>query len=241
MFGITVRQLKKSLFSGLFVVAFASPILAQGFLFGLKAGIPITEYFHTGFLDTRNSGGIQYSAATRRYTIGFSAERRLIGGLGFEVNVKYQRMGYVHDENFFSSVSGVGGTIKFDVTGGSWDFPIMMKYRFFRSQRPYVLGGFVIRHIGPVRARGTSILSEPFPTRHTVTTQIDTGDTDLGDKRNFSGLTVGAGFEFGGGRLRFSPELRYSHWSSEVEFMPDALRMNSYQLEILLGIVFGRR
>ena len=241
-YGVFMRNSTKCLSLTLFLFVFASPALAQGgFQFGLKAGVPITKYFYTGFLSTRSSGGIQLSAATRRYVIAFSAERRLIGALGFEVDVKYQRIGYHHDENFFSSASGVGGTIRFDATGSSWDIPLMIKHRFGRSQHPYVMGGYVIRHIGSLRARGTSTISEPFPTRHIVITQIDTDETDLGDKHNFSGLTIGAGFEFGTGRLHVLPELRYSRWLNNIEFGSGVLRLRQDQVEFLLGIAFGRR
>lgn len=236
------RRSLSCLSCALFAVAFAAPALAQRFQLGLEAGVPMTEYFRTGSLYFPQSGRAQYSAATRRYTIGLLAEGRLYEGLGLEVCALYKRMAYAYNENSFSSSSGVQNTIVFDVKGSSWDFPIMMKYRFGRSRRPYVSGGFVVRHIGPVRARGVRTESDPFPTRHTVITQIDTGQpNELQDHRNFTGLIVGAGFEFGGRRLRFFPELRYTHWASNLGTAQDALRLNPDQAEFVLGFVFLRR
>jgi len=242
MLSIARRHSLRCLCSALFAVAFAAPALAQRFQLGLEAGVPMTEYFRTGSLYFPQSGGAQYSAATRRYTLGLSAEGRLYEGLGFEVGVLYKRMGYAYDENYFSSVDGVQSTTVYDVKGSSWDIPIMAKYRFGRSRRPYVSGGFVVRHIGPVRARGVSSESDPFPTRHTVITQIDTDQpNELQDNRNFTGLTVGGGFEFGGRRLRISPGFRYTHWVSNLGTAQDALRLNPDQAEFLLGFVFLRR
>lgn len=238
MLSIARRHSLSCLCSALFAVTFAVPALAQRFQLGLEAGVPMTEYFRAGFLPFPGGGGAQYSAGTRRYTVGLSTEWHLYDGLGFEVGVLYKRMGYAYNENSFSSSSGVQSTIVYDVKGSSWDFPIMMKYRFGRSRRPYVSGGYVVRHIGPVRARGVSTESDPFPTRHTVITQIDTGQPG---ECNFAGLTVGAGFEFGGRRLRFFPELRYTHWVSNFETTGDALRLNPDQAEFLLGFVFLRR
>ncbi len=223
------------------LISWAVPAAAQRFHFGLKAGVPMTRYLHTGFVLFPQSGGIQYSAATRRYTVGLSAEWRAAHGLGIEIDALYKRTGYVHDENFSSSASGVGGTTSFDIKGSSWDLPIMMKYRFGRIKPAFASGGYVFRHIGPVRALGVSTRSEPFPTRHTVTTPIDTNQPpDLQD-RNFSGLTSGGGFEFGHGRFQILPELRYTYWLTNIETAQDALRLNPHQVEFLLGFIFLRR
>jgi hypothetical protein len=241
MMATFIRQLSRVMCTALFAAAFAVQALAQGFQFGVKAGVPTTEYLHTGFVLYPHDGGIQYSAATRRYTFGLSAEWRANRGFGIEVDALYKRTGYVHDESFFSSSSGVSGTTFFDVKGSSWDFPVMMKYRFGRVNTAFASGGYVFRHIGPVRALGVSTRSEPFPTTHTITTRIDTNQPlDLQD-RNFSGLTVGGGLEFGRGWLRLLPELRYTYWLTNIDSAQDALRLNPHQAEFLLGFIFLRR
>src|SRR4029077_7219734 len=81
-------------------------------------------------------------------------EWRLTNAFGFEVDALYHRMGYVGIVNFFDSASGKFSNSAIDVKGNSWDFPIMAKYRFGRVVRPYVAGGGVLRHVGPVRGRG---------------------------------------------------------------------------------------
>ncbi len=235
------RQLTRYMFFGFFVIAFTLPALGQSFHLGVKAGIPITEFFQTGFSPSRYTGfGIQYSAATRRYTVGMWAEWRGAHGIGFEADALFKRMGYIHDEISLSPYGGIDTTF-FDVKGSSWDFPILMKYRFGRSRRPFASGGGIFRHIGPVRARGVSNEIVLMTTVHTVTSPIDTKQPPELEDRNFSGLTIGGGFEFGRGWLRFLPELRYTHWVCNIGAGQNALRLNPHQLEFLLGLDFFHR
>jgi hypothetical protein len=144
-------------------------------------------------------------------------------------------MGYVHDEAFSSAASGRFGSSYFEVKGNSWEFPILMKYRLGRWHAPSVSGGYVLRRLGPVRARGVNFESDPFPVRHTVTTQVDTAQpTDL-YKRDFWGIAVGSGMEFGFGWLCLLPEVRYTHWLDNIGGTAGALRLVPDQVEFLLG------
>lgn len=219
-----------------FTIALATPAFAQGFHFGVKVGVPMTEYFEP----LRST----YSAATRRYTLGPSIEMRLWNSFGLELEVLYKRMGYVGiTSNRSRNPPFI--TDSFDVKGNSWDFPLMVKYRFGRVVRPYVTGGGVVRYIGPVRARGVrtiiSLASGPTPnTAVTVTTTppIDTSDPFDLRKRIWPGLTVGGGIEFGTGRLRLLPEFRYTHWTSNITERFGTLRFNPNQAEFLLGFLF---
>ena len=117
----------------------------------------------------------------------------------------------------------------------------MVKYRFGRSQRLFVSGGGAYRHIGPVRARGVSSVSDPFPVWHTVAGIIDSRQPGELDHRDFSGLTIGGGFDFGRGRLRFFPEFRYTHLVSDMGAAQNGLQLNTHQLEFLLGLDFFHR
>src|SRR5437016_11691610 len=78
----------------LLLAALTTPVFAQGLRFGLKAGVPATAYFETGQTGGLH-GGSEYSAATRRYTVGASVEWRLTHTFGFELDTLYKRMGYV--------------------------------------------------------------------------------------------------------------------------------------------------
>jgi hypothetical protein len=57
----------------LFVFVFALPVWGQGIHAGLKLGVPLTQYFETGATGSLH-GSADYSAATRRYTLGISGE-----------------------------------------------------------------------------------------------------------------------------------------------------------------------
>jgi len=128
----------------LFVLVFALPVWGQDIHAGLKLGVPFTQYFETGTAGSLH-GSADYSAATRRYTLGASGEWRLTNAFGFEVDALYHRMGYVGLVNYFDSANGNFSNSAIDVKGDSWDFPVMAKYRFGRVVRPYVAGGGVLR------------------------------------------------------------------------------------------------
>src|SRR5689334_22054731 len=122
-------------------IAFAITAWGQSIHGGLKAGVPLTQYFETGAAGGRNGNAV-YSAATRRYTFGASGEFRLTDSFGFEVDALFHRMGYVGIVNFTSSANGDIDNTAIDVKGDSWDFPVMAKYRFRRrTVRPFVAGG----------------------------------------------------------------------------------------------------
>ncbi|MBI3694810.1 MAG: outer membrane beta-barrel protein [Acidobacteria bacterium] len=112
------------------LLALAAPQFAKGLHFGVKAGVPATVYFETARTGSGNSAS-DYSAATRRYSVGASAEWRLTPRFGFELDVLYRRMGYVGIVSSFGN--GILTTSAFDAKGNSWDFPLMAKYRFGRA------------------------------------------------------------------------------------------------------------
>jgi hypothetical protein len=133
------------------LVLLAASAFGQGFHAGIKAGVPLTEYFETGSAGGLH-GSADYSAATRRYTVGATGEWRL-GSFGLELDALYHRMGYVAIVHSIDSATGSYRDSAIDVKGNSWDFPIMAKYRFGRAIRPYVAAGAVMRYVGPVRGK----------------------------------------------------------------------------------------
>ena len=218
-------------------LAFTCAMLASGQSLhgGLKAGVPFTPYFETGAAGGRNGGAV-YSAATRRYTFGASGELRLSGAFGFEADALYHRMGYVGIVNFTSSASGAVDDTAIDVKGNSWDFPLMAKYRFGRVVRPYIVGGGVLRYVGPVRGKGTHTIGS-LVTGTSTTTAIDTTDPSELRKRFYPGLTVGGGVEFSAGRLRVLSEFRYTRWTANISGPGGLLRFAPNQAEFLVGLL----
>jgi len=212
----------------------AAPAFAQGLHFGLKAGVPLTRYFETGHTANLH-GSSDYSAATRRYTVGASAEWQITRRWGLGLDVLYKRMGYVGIVSMFSS--GIATTSALDSKGNSWEFPLMAKYRFGRGVRPYVSGGAVLRYIGPIRALG-EVTVEDLVARTTVRAPIDTTEPSDLRKRFYPGLAAGAGIDVGAGRFRLMPEIRYTRWTANIARPGGVLRFPSNQAEILLGILF---
>ena len=214
----------------------AFPALCQELHFGVKAGVPITPYFETGHSGSLHGGG-DYSAATRRYTVGVSAEWNWTDAFALELDVMYHRMGYVALVNFFDSASGSYRNSQIDVKGNSWDFPLMAKYRFRGPFRPYVAGGGVLRYLGPVRGRGQQT-DGSLATQTSSTVTLDTTDPSELRKRFYPGVIATAGVEFGGERFRVLPEFRITHWTANIAAPGGLLRFASNQAEFVIGLRF---
>lgn len=212
---------------------FAAPALAQPFLGGVKLGVPITQYFETGRSGGLH-GGADYSAATRRYTAGATAEWRIGNSWGLELDALFHRMGYVAIVDFFDSATGNYSHSAIDVKGDSWDFPLMAKFRF---GRPYVAAGGVFRYVGPVRGLG-ELTTGSLVTRTSTTTALDTSDPSELRKRFYPGVTAAAGVEFRTGRVRLLPEFRYTRWTANISGEGGLLRFEPNQAEFLLGVLF---
>ncbi len=217
-------------------LAATAPQFAQSFFLGIKAGIPVTQYFDTRSA-ANSSSSADYSAATRRYTVGVSAEWRSETGLGLEADVLYKRMGYVGILHTVDGSRGISTTSAFDIKGNSWDFPILLKYRFRRKLHPYAGGGGVLRYVGPVRARGAETMQD-LGAGTTTRTPIDTADPFDLRKRFYPGASAGGGVEFRRGRLRLLPELRYTRWTANIAKRGGLLRFEPNQWEWLLGVLF---
>jgi hypothetical protein len=203
---------------------------AQGFHFGLKAGVPLTEYFDTGRSGDLH-GSREYSAATRRYTVGPAIEFQLTAHFGFESGALFKRMGYVGNLTFFNN--GVLTTTAFDTKGDSWDIPLLAKYRFGGGVRPFVAGGGVVRYVGPIHGTGEITIQDVI-SRTTTTTPIDTSDPSDVRKRWYPGLTFAGGLEFEAGRFRIGPEFRYTRWTANIAGPEGVLRFDPNQAEFLI-------
>jgi hypothetical protein len=228
-----MSHISRRLLLPLVVMFLGSQAFAQ-IRFGVKAGVPISEYF-----ETESS----YSSATRRYTLGPSIEATVWRNISLEFDALYKRIGY-------NARTGSRGRFPpfyidtYEVKGGSWDFPLMVKYRFPRVPL-YVASGALFPHIGPVRARGErtgtrlvgvngGALSESFTEPLKFSAPFDLR------KRSWPGLTAGAGIEFGRGRFRVLPEFRYTRITSNITDRDGigGLRLNQNQIDFLLGFLF---
>jgi hypothetical protein len=206
----------------------AAPAFAQSFHAAAKLGVPLTEYFETGHSGSLH-GDADYSAATRRYTIGAAVEwRRREWALDFEAF--YHRMGYVAIVNYFNSANGNFSNSAIDIKGNSWDFPLSIKRRFHRV---FAAGGAVVRYIGSVRGKGQETMGS-LVTGRSATTPLDTSDPSELRKRFYPGVTAVGGVILG----RFAPELRYTRWTANIAQPGGLLRFPSNQVEVAVGFWF---
>jgi len=211
--------------------------VAQEFHFGVKGGVPLTDYFESG-PGPRSGRFADFSSPTRRYTVGPSFELRLNDRVGIEVDALYKRIGYsgrsfcglrCQPQLPCQTCLPIRGISTFeDVKGNSWDFPMMAKFRFGQRLHPYLAGGFVLRRVGSLDVRGVNT-SQELQSGRIINTPFTSGlpsDT-------LAGLTVAAGIEFGISRLRLLPEFRYTGWTQNGD-----PRFEPNQAEFLLGILF---
>ncbi len=100
-------------------------------------------------------------------------------------------------------------------TASSWEFPLLAKVRLPGAVlRPYVAGGAAFRRFSNLKAFATGVDS----TVH--------------------GFVAGAGLELHFSKIRISPELRYTRWSSIDPNSNSPLRNNRNQADFLVGITF---
>lgn len=224
-------------FRALLALVFIIPVRSQTFLAGVKAGVPVTDYFETGASGGLHGGGA-YSSATRRYTVGASVEWHLTNAFGFEVDGMFHRLGYSASIYVFPG-NGYFQDSAVYVAGDSWDFPLVAKYRFGRVIRLSISGGGVLRYIGPVHLNGVEASGNlAFSNSPTATTTLSSSDpTDLA-KRFYPGITLAEGVEFPVGRFRLVPELRYTRWTANIAGSDGVLRFAPNQVEVLLGVSF---
>jgi hypothetical protein len=212
----------------LLLIIFSLPCFGQRIEAGVKGGVPVTSAFQTGSFFTLGFGEAA-SSATRRYTAGPTVELQLAHGFAFEFDVLYKRLGLADVSKNAAFIYTYANT-----SANSWEFPLLGKYRLpsIRGIKAYASAGPSFRTLSGVSVSTTTIIDFAGGT---VTGPVhSTGDSHL-DARSSSGIAVGCGTTFGGGRFHFSPEVRYTRWRSDR--MPDPeLYSNQNQVEILLGI-----
>ena len=149
-------------------------------------------------------------ASEDRFTIGPTMEVHLPFHLSFEVDALWRQ----------SSFSTVGGHFNgnLDSSVNDWQVPFMAKYeRKLGPIHPFIDGGVVYRHVS------TSSSSVPPPTNPST-----------------AGVTAGGGVTLKLLRLRLSPEIRYTRWSTPVFSSAYAGPVISTrnQADLLVGVTF---
>ncbi len=208
----------------LLLLAVASPACAQPFSFGVKGGVPLSDFF-----DAVNSDNLGYFSSTNRYIVGPTVELRLPFGLGVEFDALYRHLHYssVFNSEFLTTVS---------TTSGDWEFPLLAKYRFHAPLiRPYVDGGVAWDTLSGLTQTGSQVL----PTG--TTTVSNPNPTEL-QHSTVSGVVLGGGLDIHAIILHISPEIRYTRWiSPHFEASPlgtNSLHSVQNQFEFLVGFTF---
>lgn len=193
----------------------SSPVWGQLFSAGVKAGVPLTDFFNTV-----QSQQFSFNTNTSRYIIGPTAELHLPFGFGIEVDALYRHMSYTS-----SGVVGVAvAATNFD--SGNWEFPVLAKYRFkMPVARPFIDAG--------VAWNTLSGISQSF------SQSVANENLTVVKKNTTAGFVMGGGVDLHVIRIHIMPEIRYTRWGSTQVIDPTTLvKSNQNQAEFLLGITF---
>ena len=198
--------------------------LAQPFSFGVKAGVPLTE-----FLDAAKSQQFAFNSTTNRYIVGPTAELHLPFGLGIEFDILYRHFDY----NGSGTLAGI--VTSSSATGNAWEFPLLAKYRFPKMKivHPYVDAGVAWDKLSGLTQAITSTVA---PNRTATTSTSDPAQLNATATRGF---VMGAGLSVKVLVIHLSPEVRFTRWGAQHFIDPNGLlHSNLSQGEFLLGITF---
>ena len=209
--------------AALLCLVLAGASFAQPVSIGVKAGVPITD-----FVDAAKGDHSAYFTKTKRYTIGPTVEFHLPARISIEIDALYKRFA------FDGQSVTADGSIVTATRGNSWEFPVLVKLELFPGPvRPFVDAGASIRHLTGIKqvqqivSAGTlSVVELSNPPEFNKATDI--------------GLAFGAGIALKLGRVRISPELRYTRWGSENLRHPVSalLHTNRNEGDVLIGFTF---
>ena len=173
-----------------------------------------------GLRATADYQSVGWTLQSRQYLVGPSFEIGLPLGIGFEADAIYSRLG----SGFVSGLTPSTTSISRYRTN-SWEFPLLIKRKLpIPLVRPFVVAGYAPRH------------TEETGSFRSATSGFDTTP----ERRWTHGLVVGGGIEAGIGRLRFTPQVRYTRWNkpaTEVRGSQGSyIRSEQNQVQILVGI-----
>ncbi|HEV2198880.1 MAG TPA: porin family protein [Bryobacteraceae bacterium] len=201
----------------------AAPAMAQPVSIGVEGGVPITDAFQT----FRGNSAF-YATNTKRYEVGPALQVHFPARLTLEVDGLYKRLGYQYQQSSPTVITR-------STVANSWEFPVLIKYDVLPGPlRPFVGAGGAFRHISGIDE-----------VQHAIDAAGNVVDVTLDNapefnRRNDIGLVLGGGVTFKLGRVRISPEFRYTRWGSEAFRDPvnALLRSSRNQGDFLVGVTF---
>jgi hypothetical protein len=203
----------------------AAAASAQPFSYGVKGGMPLTD-----FVDAARAQNINSSTTTNRYIVGVTGEARLPFGLGVEVDVLYRHFRYSQSSGISSITTNI---TNIDTTSGAWEFPILAKYRFKgKILRPFVDGGVAWDKLSGLTQTVKSVVAT---VSHTTTTS---SPAELANSTT-RGYVLGGGLDLKLLLIHITPEVRLTRWGAK-HFIDTTGIVNSKQnqAEFLVGITF---
>ncbi len=207
------------------VLAFllAAPGAFPQFSLGVKAGVPLTDFFNTV-----SSPRLGFNSDTKRYIIGPMVQLNLPAGFAVEFDALYRRF------NYESNVSLADVFTNARTTGNAWEFPLLFKYRFpMVLARPFLGAGVAWDTVNGVKQAVTTTLAATG-----ITSTRSTGPTELRNDTT-TGFVIGAGVDVHAVFMHISPEIRYTRWGSRhFESVNGGLLSNRNQAEFLVGFRF---
>lgn len=213
------------------LLVFASGCLCfgQSLSMGVKGGIRAMDDI------TNITGGASGRATSesKRYIVGPMLELGLPLGFGAEFDALYNREGYEASFGDF-----FGNSFERE-RANAWQFPLLLKYKLpFPIVKPYVEAGYALGVInGSIDGHGVTI---DLGTGQQTPYVIHTGT----NWKPSHGFAAGSGIQVGFGRLRLSPEIRYTHWNSAAisgGFGSSSFQSAQNQLDVLVGISWQTR
>jgi hypothetical protein len=108
------------------------------------------------------------------------------------------------------------------------------------AARPFVHGGYVIRHLSRIRASVHIFGASPGGTP--IDTTFSVPASTVLHENPTHGIAAGAGLRLGAGRLHLAPEVRYTRWGGRPfdDQGPGGffLESSQNQVELLVGLSF---
>lgn len=199
--------------------------IPQAFSFGVKGGMPVTDFLNARQFPPSTSLSFARST-TNRYIVGPTVELRLSANLAIEFDALFRRFRYQTGQG------PAGGYQVITASANAWEFPLLLKYKLpGKFGRPYLDGGVAWDHLQDLSATATgyAFFSPPTTTQISNPPELQNGTS--------AGLVIGGGVEIHALFLRVLPEIRYTRWTSQ-HFASYLLDSNQDQAEVLLGITF---
>ena len=213
----------------LLLVLGATSAFSQPFSFGVKGGVPLTDFIDAATSTNQTNGIFGFATHTNRYIVGATGELRLPFGLGVEVDALYRHLDYQ------SSLQTSTTTTSSSTTANAFEFPVLVKYRFGpKVIHPFVDGGVAWDTLqGLTQAVRTTVLNV------TGSSSSSTSSPSQLQNTTTRGYVLGGGLDIKFLVIHIQPEVRYTRWGAKHFFDASGwLNSNQNQAEFLVGITF---